>query len=428
MDKRLKFLLQWSLAISLYLVIEWFYNQHLLTLLSYPSINENQFETTEIFGKLLAAFGVNFVIKELTGYKGVLKFFIGVFVAYCGLTFMFNYFLDNAPADIRYTSYYATMHRKDVIEEKDNQKIAAVKINDWYTKPLLLSSFFMTFENGYWKKYEVDTQDKAKKKTDSVQLDRNKYYEKYRQAEAGRKALFDGWQSYQRAGYKYSRYKNTRYEERARKVFIEKVGLVPDLTEAQFYKLKGKAYNDYLETLFFEGNDEANLKPIYGKDIPQYMSKDGFNDYLDRNIKEVNVKLAPKINEIRANQNSRNALAVILIPPISLVLSFLSIVLNLFFLILLWIDYFLRKAKVSPYYAIAPAFVMIVAGTVFYIFTPKETEYYTYWNQVETASAKDHPVLSFFWNFSLKGEKLLCPKGAPNDKVVSFTEHIYGKK
>ena len=52
-------------------------HQHLLSLLSYPEINENQFEVTEIFGKLLADFGVNFVIKETINYKGKIIFFIG---------------------------------------------------------------------------------------------------------------------------------------------------------------------------------------------------------------------------------------------------------------------------------------------------------------------------------------------------------------
>lgn len=428
MDKRLKFLIEWSLAIGLYLTIEWFYNQHLLTLLTYPDINEDQFEATEVFGKLLAAFGINFVIKELFNYKGKFFFFIGVGIAYGLLTIAFNYFLDNAPNDLRYTSYYSTMHRKDVINKKDADKILDVKSNEWFSEPMLLSTFFMTFENNYWKKYETDLQNKAKDKTNSIRLDKEKYYNDYVRAENGRKALEDGWQKYLLANYKYMRYKYTRYEERARSTFISKVGIEPDLTEPQFYKIRGKEYLKYLDTLFFEGSKDSHLESIYGKDIPKYMDRAQFYRYLDSNISNVNIKIAPKIEEIKGNENSRNALAIILIPPISLVLSFLSIVLNIFFLILLWVDYILVKNNLSRVYSIIPASFMIALGTTYYLNTPKITENFSYWNNVEVASSKKHNVLSFFWNFSLKGERLLCFGKAPNDYVVKFTEKIYSKK
>lgn len=425
MDQKLKFLLQWTTVIGIYLLIEWFYNQHLLALITYPEINTNQFETTEVFGKILAAFGINFVLKETIKYKGNVKFILGLILAYGGLTLLFNYFLDSAPNELRYTSYYSTAHRKDVIEKKDTDKLLNIQFKDWYSQPLMLASFYMTFDNNYWKKYEKDIQNNAKNKSREITLDKEKYYQDYVRAENGRKQLEDGWEKYLQAQYKLSRYQNTRYESRARNVFIEKVGLEPGLKEPQFYKIKGKEYMKFLDTQFFEGSENANLKSIYGKDIPKYMTKVQFNRFLDSHIENANVKLAPKVEQIKRNEASRNSLAIILIPPISLVLSFLSIVLNVFFLILLWVDYFLIKSNSKRILILIPAVIMMLTGYLYLNFTPKETSYYSYWDRVEKTYSAANPTLSFFWGIALKGEKLICPSGEPNRYVTNFTEKVY---
>lgn len=428
MDQKLKFLLQWTAAIGTYLIIEWFYNQHLLVLLTYPTITEEQLAITEFFGKMLAAFGINFVIKELFNYKGKLKFAVGVLVAYGVLSAAFNYMIDSVQDEFRYTTYYGSMYRKDVVLEKDKDKILDVKINDWYTKPLLTSIFFMTFDADDWKKYEKDSRSSVDKKVNTINVDKNKYWQQYQRAEQGRAALAKGWSKYLDSQYKYDRYKYTRYRARAHKVFLEKVGLPPDLSENEFYQRRGKEYFDFLKSKVFEGVQDAQVAPIYGKDIPQYMSQKSFFNYVDRNVFRVAVSVAPKVSEIKLNKVSRNTVAVILVPPVSLTLSFLSITINIFFLILMWCSYGCEKLKRSGYWVAVPALIMVSFAATFFMNAEKETIDFPYWNRIEQRAAEKHPVLSTFWAVSLKGQRLLCPDEKPTESVVKFTERFYGKK
>lgn len=428
MDKKLSFLIQWTLAIGIYLIVEWFYNQHLLVLLTYPVISEEQLSITEFFGKMLAAFGINFVIKELFNYKGKIYFAVGVVVAYGALSFLFNYMIDNAPDEFRYTSYYGSMYRKDVVLEKDQDKLLSVKENDWYTKPLLTSVFFMTFNEGDWKKYEKDAQQEIDKKANNILVDKGRLWQQYQRAEKGREALADGWAKYLNAQGKYNRYKYTRHRARAEKVFRERVGLPPDLSEREFYNIKGKEYLNFLNSKVFEGVQDANIAPIYGKDIPQMMSQKTFYYYVDQNVSRVSVGVAPKLKQIQSNKASRNTLAVILVPPISLVLSFLSIVVNIFFLVLMWFSYAFERYKKSQLWLAVPALIMMCYASLFFMSASRETSHFDAWDKLEQTAAKNHPVLSAFWNISLKGQKLLCPNDKPLESVVKFTERFYGNK
>lgn len=426
-DHKLKFLIQWSLAVSIYLVIEWFYNQHLLQLLTYPDINEDQFNVTEVFGKILAAFGINFVIKELFKYKGIVGFLIGVVVAYIGLTMSFEYALNNAPEEYRYSSYYSSAYRSDVVNGQDKNKILQVNSDSWYTKPILLSLFFTTIDANDWKTYEEETKKTSNKYVNQVSADKESYWVKYQRAENGRQRLQKGWNQYQLAQYKYNRYKYGRYKDIAYKKFIEKVGLKPDMNEPMYYRAAGKEYMDFLETKFFDGVEKAGISPIYGKDIPNYMNKAAFFNYLDTKVNMTRTAVAPKVSEIKRNRLSKNALATIIIPPISLTLSFLSIVLNAYFILVLWIGYFFEKYKVKKrYFYSLSVFLFIIMAASFYL-APKSVSSFEYWALLEASASEESPVLSFFWDFMLKGEPILCPSDLPNNQVVSFTKHFYGK-
>lgn len=426
-DPKLKFLIQWSLAVSIYLVIEWFYNQHLLQLLTYPDINEDQFNVTEVFGKILAAFGINFVIKELFKYKGIVGFLVGVVVAYIGLTMSFEYALNNAPEEYRYSSYYSSAYRSDVVKGEDKNKILQINSDSWYTKPMLLSLFFTTIDTNDWKTYEEETQKTSNKYVNKISADKESYWAKYQRAENGRQRLQKGWNQYQLAQYKYNRYKYGRHKDIAYKKFIEKVGLKPDLNEPMYYRAAGKEYMVFLETKFFDGVEKAGISPIYGKDIPNYMNKAAFFNYLDTKVNMTRTAVAPKVSEIKRNRLSKNALATIIIPPISLTLSFLSIVLNTYFILVLWIGYFFEKYKIKKRYFYGLSVFLFIIMTASFYLAPKSVSSFEYWALLEARASDESPVLSFFWDFMLKGETILCPTVSLNNQVVSFTKYFYSK-
>ena len=74
----------WTFVILTYLFVEWVYNQHLLHLLQYPAITAQQFEWTEMFGKAIAAVGLNLVLAKCYRRPSILKFAVGAVFAYVG--------------------------------------------------------------------------------------------------------------------------------------------------------------------------------------------------------------------------------------------------------------------------------------------------------------------------------------------------------
>ena len=414
-------LLLWTGVIITYLLVEWVYNQHLLEILLRENISSEQFERTEVFGKIIASLGINLFFIKIFHYSKKI-FFIGVVVSYFMLTTLFNYAINSFSDEFRYQSYYSMLYRADVIKGKDN---ILPPVPYWYEKSLLMSYFVFTLEGKEWKSYENSVKKPVVGKLKKLEEDKPRLWLKYTEITQLKKKLDSAHSKYMQGMARYGMYKNGRYEKSARKQFLKQSGgIPPDLTYDEFYQQVpgGKTYQQFLEKVFFEG--AGNIDPIYGRNIPLGLNKKEFNNYLDVHIEKIKVEMAPDLHQIRNNSQSENPVALLVIPPISIGLSLLSIILNVILLVGSWlytIPLIQRNGK--KFWII----YLLLTSMVFYFLWNREQPISSHqWQKMESSYLKKYPILSYGWKFTMRFEPYICPPEV-SPLITKVTAVLYAK-
>lgn len=233
-------------------------------------------------------------------------------------------------------------------------------------------------------------------------------------AEEGRQYVEGAWQGYREAMSKYNQYRNhPRYAQRAHDTFVARVGAPPDLSREQFIEKKANKYHAYLNAVIVEGNTAAGIATVRGKDIPLRMEEAAFYRYLDTTVSDIRTTVAPSTSEIRLNASSLDAVALLVIPPLSLGLSLLSIAINLVGLACAWIS-----ALVPAGWGRRGACFLVCTGAVAgasmaYAIQPHGARMDAYWAQLDAQFEQSHPVLWAAMSIPMRLEPLLCITNEP---------------
>ncbi len=405
----------WTFVVLTYLFVEWVYNQHLLHLLEYPAVTAQQFEWTEMFGKTIAAVGLNLVLAKCYRRPTVLKFVLGVGLAYMALTWAFDRVIAAFPDEFRHSSYYAVMHRQSVVQEKDAKHILGfAHAQPWHARPLVLSQYYLTLQDNQWSELETRLRAPLDKKANAALKDKKALWKKYAMAEEGRQYVEGAWQGYREAMSKYNQYRNhPRYAQRARQTFLERVGAPPDLSREQFIEQKANKYHQYLNAVLVEGNTAAGIAAVRGKDIPLRMQEAAFYQYLDTMVSDIRTSVAPATSEIRSNASSLDAVALLVIPPLSLGLSLLSIAINLVGLACAWIAVLVPAGWGRRGACFLVCAVAVVGAGMAYTMQPHGARIDAYWAQLDTRFEQSHPILWAAMSIPMRLEPFLCVTSKP---------------
>lgn len=421
-----KKLLVTTCVVFCYLSVEWFYNQHLLVLLAYDYINPEHFRFTEIFGKAIASFGLNLIINGFFKKFKPSRFLIGLIIAYVFLTFAFNYAVNAFSNQFRYSSYYSMLYRQDVINENDEQKILKFTENKpWYEKSLVMAQFVYVLKDNQWKNFEKKLKEPINKKINTLNNNRHEYFRDYKKFDDSYEKIMKAWGKYSSAEATYLSFKGF-FKGNAKKKFIQKVGLPPDLSFDEFVKKTAPEYIRYSNFKLFEGNPEAKLNPIYLKDLPKNMNEVTFNKYLDYQIKKITTQLTPDVTNIRDNRQSFDSLAILVIPPISICLSLFSIFFNIFILIAKWSYHIFKIKKLNS--KIYSGFVITALFTIVILCSSMQTtltEQDSFWKNLKEVNHEEHPVLFSVFTTGLKLEPILCLTEKEPKMIKVFTDFLY---
>ena len=406
---------RWTLVIFAYLFVEWVYNQHLLELVQYSSVTALQFEWTEMFGKAIASVGLNLVLAKCYRNPGIIKFIFGVCLAYAALSWVFDVVIESFPDEFRHSSYYGVMHRKTVVEGKDPGHILAFpQEQPWYVRPLILSQYYLTLQDTQWTDVESQLRKPLDKKFNAALKDKKNLWTKYSKAEEARQYLDGGWQSYQDAMYKYGRYRNdARYAKRARDTFVSRVGAEPDLTREQFIRVKAPKYHAYIEAILVEGNRELGVATIRGRDVPLRMDEKAFYRYLDNTAQTIRTTVAPTATEIQRNAASKDAVALLVIPPLSIGLSLLSIVVNLIGLACAWAAVFFRAGWQRRAACFLVCAILGTGVAMAYTSAPHAVRGSDYWVQLDKQFEQEHPLVWSAMSIPMRLQPYICVTAQP---------------
>lgn len=427
MSTTYKNLLLSTTLVLTYLFVEWIYNQHLLVLLSYDSINPDNFEVTERFGKSIASFGLTLIFYHIYK-KGILFFIICVSLFYGFLTLAFDYAVNAFPDDFRYSTYYSMLYRKDVINRNDkNEILKFTEDKTWYEKSLVISQFIYVLKDEQWKEFEKKVKQPISEKISKLNKNRIQYYKNYQKFDSYYQPIMNKWGTYSSAESTYTSYKGF-FKGNAKKEFIKKVGLPPGLSFDEFTKKIAPEYYKSSYIKLFEGSSESKLQPIYIKDLPKGMNEIAFNEYIDNQLKKISTELAPEVNNIRSNKKSFNSLAVLVIPPISICLSLFSIFINILFLLVEW---FYLIFKIKKFNSIIHSFIYVfVLFIIILLWTNSKTtatEQDPYWNSLKETNYAEKPMLFYIFTLGLKLEPTLCFTNEEPEMIKKFTHLIYDK-
>lgn len=334
--------LAWTCLILAYLGVEWVYNQHLLILLTMSSISSEQFHWSEVFGKAVASFGFSLVLMKVLQRSSVILFAISCALVYSALTWAFNHAIQSVPNGFRHISYYTVLHRDKVASLEDKEKaLAFAQREPWYVAPLILSQFYVTVHDNQWKGMEESMRTGIGKELEKWEKNKKKYWQQYLKIRLAHAQVYSGWLQYQAGMKRFRRYENTRYEARARLEFEKKAKMPPGLTYEEFAQRVAPEYQREMGRVLVPGNEKAGLAPIYVKDLPFGEAHSStweyyFYKYVEGKIKEIKVAVVPDAENIRDNIHSDDTVSVLVIPPISIGLSLISMGMNVMTLVMAW--------------------------------------------------------------------------------------------
>lgn len=412
-SKKYNFIAYFGLIIS-YLFVEWIYNQHLLMLLSIDKINPNSFYYTEVFGKSIASFGINLILLNFYNAYKKIKFIIGFILGYIFLSIFFNLAINSFSNEIRHSSYYSMMYREQIINLKDKDKILLFSQDKaWYEKSIILSQFFYTLNDNKWISLKEDLQKPLLKEINRLNDNKNSYYVEYLQYMNSYNSIMEQWGKYV---YAQSLYK---YNNKNISAFEKKYNIKADLTFLEFIEIKFPKFVSISNKLIFKGNKEANVDDIKIKDIPLHMNKDKFYSFIESKSNDIKLKIAPDVSNITLNVKSFDSLAILIIPPISIILSLFSILINSTILICKTISIFIEKKNHIKVYVIG--FAILFAMLFSFILKNDILNESSYWLNLKNNNSN---IFTKVLSFSLKIEPILCTN-QKNSFIKKYTDLIY---
>lgn len=427
-------LLIWTALIGCYIIVEWIFNQHLLSVMSLEDIIPKDFGKTVLIGKILLSLGLNLIIRGLYQYKQYWKFVVGFIATFIISTALYMEAVESFPPELRYASHYGSIHRKDMINLKDKEQLLAINKEDgWYVKPILLTHFLFTLDNKNWLEFQNKITEPLTREVNAFVKNKNKNFENYQKSEEARKELDSSWQTVVEAKAKYEAVRYSKAKRPARKAALDefraKTGIEPSTTQEEFYKDNNKDYNRALAVQIFGGYADANIAPIYIRDIPQNLDQTGFLNYIDAKAKELKGNITPSMKEIRNARKSPEIVNTFALPPIMMAMSLLSIMLNVLILAAMWVRFLGKIAKIDNQVIMpiffALTFFFVAIGIVV---QPLVTIKYSYWNNAEESLSVKYPGWAAFWKVGLKLEPIVCITKEEPGIASALTKALYKQK
>lgn len=312
----------------LYVFLEYTYNVGLVEFLSSKNTEASVYSHLESLGKGLSAIGLSlFIIKLFSKYK-VVAFIILAPLIFLSEGIIFDKIVDNLPSETKAQTYYLAVYRNAVLNGHiENQQIGNAPFNA--TQKVLIenillidkSSIKSSVDNFLYQKVDNSKIDEMFKLYSTVNSKVEPYYAQYAIASKKLKTMPSAMQSV------------------AIGVFTKRTqGIPPYLDLEGFEKELAKnnpSFNKYYNTVLIEKNDKLNIKEFKAGEIPLGLNQSQFNDYVIKLISSNVDKMKIKTTNVDYLPHAHDLIASVVIPPIAMSLSLLSLILNLVSLLML---------------------------------------------------------------------------------------------
>lgn len=327
----------WGILFTLlYIFLEISFNIGLVDFVNSKNTEIDRFEQLETLGRILSSLGLSIFLINIFKSR---KIFINLgllivfsFSLYFTQNYVFNKIIDNMSDESKLQAYSLGVYRNlyingEIKEEEsrifsDDSNIYNEVVNSMIGVVLLNPELNKNVKNYVSDFFEISL--------NIPKEDLNDIYEKVNSFQNNSQSE-ELWKFYTIENKRFNNY-NGFFKKEYEKRFIETLGISPNLSKSDFMLYIQSQQKDVykIENIaIVPENEEIGLKALLLKDIPNYLNKEEWVSYVQSYIEKgiEGIKLSPEnINNL---PHSRAVISSVVIVPIAIVLSLLSIILNL---------------------------------------------------------------------------------------------------
>lgn len=326
-----------------YILLEITFNIGLVDFINSKNTEISVFDKLETLGRILSSVGFSlFIVKVLNGIVKMSKQITGVLfivicaVFYFGETIVFNKIVDNLSTEQKFNAYSFGVYRNLSLnsqiasnvtksEDEDYTLVVNSMIGILANKPEVKDKIQKDIQDFFAFELNVDAASLGDI-YDKIQLSKTDFSGKYD----------DFWKLYVIESRRYENYEGF-YKNKYRENFIKTIGVEPSLDKESFIaaiKAKHTATPNLSNIEIIKKNDKLNMTSLRLGDIPANLNKQQWVLFIQNHVQDAvnRSKFAPQ--NVDNLPHARNIISSVVITPIAIILSLVSVVLNTVLLVM----------------------------------------------------------------------------------------------
>lgn len=301
----------------IYLALEIIYNIGLVEFLSSKNTEIRTFDMLENFGKFLSSVGITLLVMKFTKSKHVNVASVLVPLLFMAESFTFDYLVNSLSPQHKLGAYYAGVYRNLVLN--GSVQDPTLSGESALSRVKLASIGPAVLQIG-----EVDRVLFGQVPV----IDLESVYPSYAQLSA---SIGPYYGAYAIESKRLAGVPKFMATEALRRFMEKSEGIEPGMDKAAFYKalsVRHASVKKFTSQVFIEPNPKLGIAGVTGANLPLGMSKQELQTYMQAAVLDAFRKTRFTVGNVDKLPHSKELISSVVVPPIALVLSMCSIVLN----------------------------------------------------------------------------------------------------
>jgi len=328
-----------GLAFSIiYILLEITFNLGLVDFINAKNTEISTFNRLEMLGRVLSSIGFALFLTKIlrTVSQKIHRFLSPVIFAvvfgifYVGETVVFDRIIDNLTPQQKFNAYTFGVYRNLELNHQIDSRILK---SDDKTYDLVVNSMLGILVNKEETKELVKTETKkffaVEYHLDKASL--SQVYDKIQPLTLNPDMLHDYYKRYVIESRRFENYHGA-FKNKYKENFTNTIGIEPSLDEDSFneaMKQRHKPSVDFDSIIIVPKNEKIKMSQLTLADIPEDLDKEEWIGYINNHVQSAINKTSLSTANIDNLPHSRNIISSVIITPIAIILSLISIVLNI---------------------------------------------------------------------------------------------------
>lgn len=346
MDKKINYMTYGSFIFSLvYIFLEITFNLGLVDFINSKNTELDVFHGLETLGRTLSSIGFALFLVKLLRHKlkklhfmtPVIMFILTGIIFYSAQTVIFNKIVDNLSNQQKFDSYSLGVYRN--LSLNGQIKSSLFNNEDPYYDQVINSMLVLVNNNAETKnKINKDIENffKINYEVDSTTL--GSIFDKINNAKVSSTInLHDYYKRYYIESKRYENYHGfmkNKYKEN----FVKTIGIEPSLSEEEFVaafkeRQASKQTINWNDIVIVPENKQIHMTQLTLGQIPHNLTKEQWINFVNQHVNKSIDKLRFNAENVENFPHVKNIISSVIISPIAIILSLVSVLLNISLLI-----------------------------------------------------------------------------------------------